>query len=57
MQDLGVREDIVRAVLNHALPGVASVYLRDELEQQKATALAQWATALIKIVGERRVSA
>jgi integrase len=57
MQDLGVREDIVRAVLNHALPGVAAIYLRGALEQQKATALAQWATALIKIVGERRVSA
>ena len=50
MQDLGVRDDIVQAVLNHSLQGVAAVYLRGELEKQKAEALATWAAALSKVV-------
>lgn len=57
MQELGIRNDAVQAVLNHALPGVAAVYLRAELEKQKGDALAKWAVALAKIVGlvaERR---
>lgn len=54
MQDAGVRGDIVQAVLNHALPGVAAVYLRSELEAQKRDALATWATALTRIVGQGR---
>ena len=39
------------------VPGVGGVYLRSELEKQKAEALAKWAVALTKIVGlvaERR---
>jgi integrase len=57
MQDLSIRNEIVQSILNHSLPGVAGVYLRSELEQQKAEALATWAAALTKIVGrvaERR---
>ena len=57
MQGLGIPNHIVQAVLNHAVPGVAGHYLQDELEKQKADALATWATALTKIVGlvaERR---
>ena len=50
MQELGVRGDIVQAVLNHAVQGVGGVYLRGELEKQKAEALATWAVALAKIV-------
>ena len=46
MQGLGIPNHIVQAVFNHALPGVGGVYLQDELEQQKADALATWATAL-----------
>ena len=46
MQDLGIRNEIVQAVLNHAVPGVGGVYLRAELEKQKADALATWAVAL-----------
>jgi integrase len=57
MQDLGVRNDIVQGILNHSLPGVAGVYLRAELEKQKADALAAWAVALTKIVGPLRVTA
>jgi hypothetical protein len=47
----------VQAVLNHSLPGVGGIYLRAELEREKADALAMWAVALTKIVGlvaERR---
>ncbi len=51
MQDAGVRDDIVSAILNHSLQGVTAVYLRsDELEAQKRDALATWAVALAKIV-------
>ena len=51
MQDLNVRNEIVQAVLNHAVPGVGSIYLRSELEQQKAAALQAWSVALTRIVG------
>ena len=50
MQGLGIPNHIVQAVLNHAVPGVGGVYLQDELEKQKAEALATWAVALAKIV-------
>ena len=57
MQELGIRNEVVQAVLNHAVPGVGGVYLRAELEKQKAEALATWATALTRIVGPVRVMA
>ena len=57
MQDLGIRNEVVQAVLNHAVPGVGGVYLRAELEKQKAEALATWAAALTRIVGKDRVVA
>jgi len=50
MQTTGVPNHIVQAVLNHAVPGVGGVYLKSELEEQKAAALAAWATALSRIV-------
>jgi integrase len=50
MQDLGVRRDIIEAILNHAVPGAGLHYLQAELEAQKREALAIWATALTKIV-------
>ena len=34
----------MQAVLNHAVPGVGGVYLQDELEKEKADALATWAS-------------
>ena len=46
----GIRNEVVQAILNHAVPGVGGVYLRSELEKQKAEALATWATALTQIV-------
>ena len=57
MQDLGIRNHVVQAVLNHAVPGVGGHYLQAELEKQKAEALAAWATALTRIVGPVRVMA
>ena len=50
MQDIGVRDDIVQAVLNHACPALAPSIFAAELEKQKAEALATWAVALTKIV-------
>ena len=57
MQELGIRNEVVQSILNHAVPGVGGVYLRSELEKQKAEALATWATALERIVKPTRVSA
>jgi len=54
MQELGIRNEIVQAVLNHAVPGVGGVYLRAELEKEKAAALRAWATELERITGKRR---
>ena len=54
MQELGIRNEVVQAILNHAVPGVGGVYLRSELEKQKAEALATWATALTRIVRPAR---
>jgi hypothetical protein len=50
MQELGIRNEVVQSILNHAVPGVGGVYLRSELEKQKAEALVMWATALARIV-------
>jgi integrase len=57
MQELGIRNEVVQAILNHAVPGVGGVYLRSELENEKAAALLAWATALSRIVGQGRVVA
>ena len=57
MQELGIRNEVVQSILNHAVPGVGGVYLRSELEKQKAEALATWATALARIVKPIRVIA
>jgi integrase len=57
MQGLGIPNHVVQSVLNHALPGVGGVYLQNELEAQKADALAVWANALTGIVGPLRVTA
>ena len=57
MQELGIRNEVVQSILNHAVPGVGGVYLRSELEKQKAEALAMWATALARIVKPIRVIA
>ena len=51
MQDLGIRNDTVSAILNHALRGVTAIYLRAELEKQKAEALQVWAAEIERIVG------
>ena len=59
MQRLDVRPDVVEAVLNHALPGicgVGSVYMRGELEQQKADALRLWADEVQRIISTPTVT-
>lgn len=54
MQELKIRNEVVQLVLNHSLPGVGGVYLRSELEKEKAEALATWSVALARIVGPRQ---
>jgi integrase len=57
MQEAGVPNHIVQAVLNHAIPGVGAVYLHARLEQEKTEALQAWASALTRIVRGLRVVA
>jgi hypothetical protein len=57
MQEAGVPNHIVQAVLNHSLPGMSAVYLHAQLEKEKAEALQAWATALTRIVRALRVVA
>jgi integrase len=57
MQELKIRNETVQLILNHAVPGVGGVYLRAELEREKAAALATWAAEIVRIVGPLRVSA
>ena len=54
MQTLGVDEMVIRAVLNHSIPGIAQNYLRATLDKAKGEALAVWAAELERIVGARR---
>ena len=35
MQELGIQPDVIRAILNHAIPGVGGVYMRAQLESAK----------------------
>ncbi len=43
MQRLGVDREVIAACLNHSIPGITSVYMRDRLEPQKREALKTWA--------------
>ena len=56
MQALGIRNEIVQTVLNHAVPGVGGVYLRAELEKEKAEALRVWAIELERITRRTRAA-
>jgi integrase len=53
MQELGVGHHVIGAVLNHAVPGVAGVYLRAEIERQKREALTLWQGEICRIVESR----
>lgn len=55
-QEAGISETAIRAVLNHAIAGVAQVYLRGELDRQKADALNLWGREVEKIIGIRRAA-
>jgi integrase len=49
-QDLSIDGLVISALLNHAIPGVAQVYLRSEMMARKAAALEKWAARVEKIV-------
>ncbi len=53
MQELGVEQTVIHAVLNHSLGGLAEVYMRAELELAKADALRRWADELQQITARR----
>lgn len=50
MQELGIDHMTIEGILNHAIPGVAGVYMRASLDKAKADALEKWATRLSKIL-------
>ncbi len=50
MQRLGVDREVIAACLNHSIPGVTSVYMRDKLEPQKHEALQAWAGHVTVVV-------
>ncbi len=50
MQRLGVDREVIAACLNHSIPGVTSVYMRDKLEPQKREALQAWAGHVTVVV-------
>lgn len=56
MQSL-VEPHIIEAVLNHAIPGVAGVYMRDLMLPDKERALRLWAEKLERIIGIKRLQA
>ena len=51
--ELGVRGDVIEAILNHARPGVAGVYNRSALLAERRDALALWARRIEAIVDDR----
>lgn len=57
MQDIGVDETIVRAILNHAISGVSGIYLKSEYVAQKGEALKRWADEIVHIVDKHKVTA
>ena len=56
MQNLGVPQDVISAVMNHKIDGVGSVYMRSTLEQAKREALQRWSVEVERIVAPRRHS-
>ena len=56
MQTLGVDEMIIRALLNHAVPGITQNYFRAALDEGKTKALGDWADRLAKIVSRKRAA-
>jgi integrase len=55
--DLGVRSDVVEAILNHSRPGIAAIYNRSELLGERRAALELWARRIEAIVGDPGVGA
>lgn len=51
MAELGVRREVISAVLNHAHSDVTAVYIRAELIDQQRDALQKWADYLRELVG------
>ncbi len=50
LQRIGVDREVIAACLNHSIPGVTSVYMRDKLEPQKREALQAWAGYVTVVV-------
>jgi len=53
MQELGIRQEIIDAVLNHAIAGVGGVYMQAQMKAQKAKALELWNNELQRILDNR----
>jgi integrase len=53
MQRIGIRFEVIEAVLNHVIAGVAAVYQRDRLLAAKRDALRRWSDHVAGIVDGR----
>ena len=54
LQSLNVRYEIVERVLNHIIPGVAGVYQRSLMTEEKAGALQRWVNHIQELLSEAR---
>ena len=52
LAELGVRSDVVEAILNHARPGVAGTYNRSSPLAERRAALEAWGRRIAAIVGD-----
>ena len=51
LEELGTPANIVEAILNHSVAGVAGVYRRSDLEAEKRKAMRAWESELRRILG------
>lgn len=53
MQKMGIRQDYIDMVLNHAVKGVGGVYMQDQMTEWKAETLRLWNDELQRIIDNR----
>ena len=51
---MGVRDDVLRALLGHAIPGALAHYQRGKFSAEKRAALEMWAKKLSRIVADEK---
>ena len=54
LAEMGVRDDVLRSLLGHAIPGALAHYQRGKFSAEKRHALERWAEKLDRIVTKKR---